>query len=166
MKQETLAAKQTIINQIGTDIKEASSVTVVEYRGLTVKEVEELRKSLRNEGAEMKVFKNTFVDRAVDDLGYADLKKDLVGPNAFIFSHEDEVAGPRIASKFAKRHPKLVVKSGILDGKFISTEEMKTIATLPGRNGLISMLLSCLQSPVRSFACALQAVADKQGQNA
>lgn len=166
MKKETQAAKQAIIDQITADFKGASSVTIVDYRGLTVNETEELRHALYKDGARMKVYKNTYVDRAIDSLGYDDLKKDLVGPNALVFSHDDSIAGPRNVVKFAKMHPNLQIKRGIFDGKIIGVEEVQTIASLPNREGLLSMLLSCLQAPVRGFACAVKAIGEKQEKEA
>lgn len=164
MKKETQAAKQAIIDRIVADMKEATSVAVVEYRGLSVNEAEELRRALRGDDATMKVYKNTYVDRALDELGYGELRKDLIGPNALIFSRGDSLAGPRNAVKFAKKHPNLIVKSGVFEGKVIDREELTSIALLPGREGLISMLLSCLESPIRSFAVAVKALGEKKAE--
>ncbi len=158
MNQDVLKSKQEVVATITDKIKSSGSLTVVEYHGLTVAEITALRRSLRAEKAEMTVYKNSLVQRAVDNM---DLDLSLEGPNAYIFS-EDVIAGPKIIAKAAKKNEHLVIKSGIVDGKVLTADEMKVIATLPGRDGLISMLLSCLQAPVRQFACAIQAVADKE----
>ena len=166
MKQETLAAKQAVIKSIEKDFKEATSVAIVEYRGLSVNELETLRRSLRKEDAVMKVYKNTLVDRVLEELGFAELRKDLEGPNALVFSHKDSVAGPRNAVKFAKTHEKTVIKGGIFEGKVITSDELKVIATLPSREGLLSMLLGCLQAPVRNFAYAVKSIGEKKEKEA
>ncbi len=158
MNQDVLKGKQEVVATITDKIKTSGSLTVVEYHGLTVAEITALRRSLRAEDAEMTIYKNSLVQRAVDDLN---LEVSFSGPNAYIFSR-DPIAGPKIIAKAAKKNEHLVIKSGIVDGKVLTADEMKVIATLPGRDGLISMLLSCLQAPVRQFACAIQAVADKQ----
>ena len=146
---------------VAEKMQKSGSLTIVEYHGLTVAQITALRRTLRAESAEMTVYKNSLVERAAKELGYAGLEEFLAGPNAFVFS-EDVIAGPKIIAKAAKKNEHLVIKGGVVDGKVLTADEMKVIATLPGREGLISMLLSCLQAPVRKFACAIQAVADKQ----
>ena len=159
MNQAVLNAKQEIVSEISNKIKESDSTVIVEYRGLSVAEVTELRRNLRAEDVEMKVYKNTLVRRAVDELGFNDLDADLVGPNAFAFS-KDATAPARVLAKFAKKHKALVLKSGIIEGKAVSVDTIKELSALPNRDGMLSMLLSCLQSPVSSFARVVKAVAD------
>lgn len=157
---EVIKAKQAVVNQISEEIKSNQSTVVFEYRGLSVEAIEELRRLLRKEDALMKVYKNTLVSRAAESLGYDELDKDLVGPNAVVFSKNDPIAGPRVLAKFARRNRALVLKGGIVEGKVLSDAEVKEIAALPGREGLLSMLLSCLNAPVSSFARGVKAVAD------
>ena len=159
MNQKVLNAKQEVVSEISNKMKESDSTVIVEYRGLSVAEVTELRRNLRNEDVEMKVYKNTLVKRAIDELGFNDLDKDLTGPNAYTFS-KDATAPARVLAKFAKKHKALVLKSGIVEGKQVDLDTLKELANLPNRDGMLSMLLSCLQSPVRSFACVVKAVAD------
>lgn len=161
MNQNVLKAKQETVSEIVTKAKASGGLVVAEYRGLTVDQIQELRRALRAEKASMGVYKNSLVERAADELGYADLKQVLTGPNAIIFS-EDLTSGAKIVAKYAKRYDALNVKGGVFEGKFTSKEETLAIAKLPSREGLISMLLSCLQAPVRQFACTVKAVADKQ----
>lgn len=161
MNKDVLKGKQEIVAQVSDKMQKSGSLTVVEYHGLTVAEITALRRDLRASEAEMIVYKNSLVERAVDQLGYTDLNDVLAGPNAYVFS-KDVIAGPKIIAKAAKKNEHLVIKGGVVDGKVLTADEMKVVATLPGREGLISMLLSCLQAPVRNFACAIQAVADKQ----
>ena len=161
MNQAVLAAKSETVKEISEKAKKSQTIIVCEYRGLTVAQIQEVRRALRKENAEMNVYKNSLVERAVDELGYADLKAVLKGPNAIVFS-EDVIAGAKVVAKYAKRHKDvLVVKGGIVEGKFVDAKGMLEVAKLPGKEGLISMFLSCLQAPIRSFACAVKAVADK-----
>ena len=159
MNQAVLSSKIAVVDEITDKLKNSDGVVVAEYRGLTVAEVSELRRNLRDENVELKVYKNTMVKRAVDGLGFGDLDETLNGPNAFAFS-KDATAPARVLSKFAKKHEHLVLKSGIVEGKVVDLNTLKELANLPNRDGMLSMLLSCLQAPVASFARALQAVAD------
>ena len=161
MNQAVLAAKSETVKEISDKAKKSQTIVVCEYRGLTVAEIQEVRRALRKENAEMNVYKNSLVERACDELGYNELKDILKGPNAIVFS-EDVIAGAKVVAKFAKKHRDiLVVKGGIVEGKFVDAKGILEVSKLPGKEGLISMFLSCLQAPIRSFACAVKAVADK-----
>ena len=160
MNEQTLQAKQSVVKEIVEKAKNSSTIIVAEYRGLTVAQLQELRRALRKEDSELCVYKNSLVERAGDELGYNDLATVLNGPNAFIFSKEVS-GGAKVVAKYSRRfRDVLVIKGGIVEGKFADAEKMKEVAKMPGREGLISMFLSCLQAPVRQFACAVQAVAD------
>lgn len=163
MNQTILEQKKELVELITNKMKEAASTVVVEYRGLTVSESTELRRKLREENVEMNVYKNSMVRRATENLGYSALEESLKGPNAVVFG-KDEIAACRILADFAKKHEKLVIKSGIVENKVINADEVKALAKLPNKDGMISMFLGCLQSPVRSFACAVKAIADKQNE--
>ena len=159
MNQAVLSNKQAVVEEITKKIKDSQSTLVCEYRGLTVAEVTELRRGLREEGVDFKVYKNTMFERACDDCGFEDLKDALKGPNAFAFS-EDATAPARVLAKFAKKHKALVLKKGIVEGKVVDEATIKELSLLPNRDGMLSMLLSCLQSPVSSFARVVKAVAE------
>jgi large subunit ribosomal protein L10 len=165
MNKAIIAEKQVVVDQITANVKASQSISIIEYRGLGVAEFEQLRKTLRGEGVELHVLKNTLVNRAVEALGYKGLGDQLTGPNAYVFSKKDAVSGPKVLAKFARRHEKLKIKGGIVEGKVVDEKEMKIVATLPNKEGMLSMLLSCLNSPVRSLACAIKAVAEKNEQN-
>ncbi len=160
MNQVTLESKKAIVSEIENSIKEASSIAVVEYRGLTVAELAQLRKSLKAVNASFNVYKNTLVRKANDNVGVKELDEYLSGSNAYVFS-SDATGMPKAIAKFAKNNEKLVIKAGVVEGKFVDAKELKEIAKLPNREGLISMFLSCLQAPVRQFAATVKAVADK-----
>ena len=160
MNKEVLEAKQSVVKEIVEKAKGSTTIVVAEYRGLTVAQLQELRRALRKEDSELCVYKNSLVERASDELGYADFKQILAGPNAIIFSKEVS-GGAKVVTKYAKRYgDTLVVKGGLVEGKFIDAAGVKEVAKIPGKEGLLSMFLSCLQAPVRQFACTVKAVAD------
>ena len=160
MNQEVLKAKQEVVSDIVSRAKDSQTLVVAEYRGLTVAQVQELRRALRAEEASMYVYKNSLVERASKELGYAGLEEYLSGPNAIFFS-KDVSKGPKVIAKYAKRFgDTLKVKGGVVEGKVVDAKTINEVAKLPGKEGLLSMFLSCLQAPVRQFACAVKAVAD------
>ncbi len=161
MNQKTLDSKKAIVSSIETAFKEAQSMAVVEYRGLTVADLNGLRKSLKAVNASFGVYKNTLVRIASDNLGHKELDEYLTGSNAYIFS-SDATGMPKELVKFAKKNDKLVIKAGFVEGKFVNADGLKEVAKLPNREGLIAMFLSCLQAPIRSFACTVKAVADSK----
>ena len=157
--------KQQHVEVISEQLKNSVSTVLVDYRGLTVSEVTELRKQLRDAGIEFKVYKNTMVRRAADSQGLSELNEFLVGPSAIAFSNEDVIAPAKIIHEFAKKHEALEIKAGVVEGSFVPAEDVKAIASLPSRDGLLSMLLSVLQAPVRNFAYAVKAVGEKEEEN-
>lgn len=163
MNQSILESKKAVVVEISDKLKTSGSSVVVEYRGLSVREVTELRRLLMKEGIDFKVYKNSYFERAADDLGFSELKTSLTGPNAFAFS-SDAVAPSRILAKFAKKHKFLVLKGGVVEGKVVDADTIVTLSKLPNREGMISMVLGMLQSPVRSFAYALAQIAEQKAQ--
>ena len=160
MNQSVLESKKEIVSSLEKQIQDSTSLAVVEYRGLTVAELAELRKSLKAVNASFGVYKNTLVRKANDAVGVKELDEYLSGSNAYVFS-SDATGMPKVLAKFAKKNDKLVLKAGVVEGRFVNADELKSIAKLPNREGLISMFLSCLQAPVRNFAATVKAVADK-----
>jgi len=160
VNQEKLKAKQEVVNTLAKAISEHNATIVVEYRGLTVADIHALRKTLRENDATIGVYKNSLVARAAAQIGKGELSEILGGPNAIIFS-KDVIAGPKVLAKFAKNNEHLILKGGLVEGQVVNGDKIKALAYLPGREGLISMFLSCLQAPVRNFACAVKAVAEK-----
>ena len=160
MNQETLQAKQVVVDELSKKIADSAATVIVEYRGLTVAQLEALRKVLKEKQATFGVYKNTLVSRALKAQGKEGLEQYLEGPNAFIFS-KDPIEGPKALAKFARKNDDLKIKAGIIEGSVLDTKGIKEIAALPGRDGLIAMFLSCLQAPVRQFAATVKAIADK-----
>ena len=155
--------KQPIVQEISETIKDAQAVVVVDYRGLTVAEDTQLRKQLREAGVTYKVYKNTLVSRAVEGTAFESLRDVLEGPSAFAVSTTDATAPARILAEFAKKAPKLELKAGVVDGTYYDTEGIKTIATIPSKEVLLSKLLGSLQSPVTNLARVLNQIAEKGG---
>ena len=162
MNKAIIAQKETLVNEVSEEMKNSASTIIVEYRGLTVEKITQLRRDLRKQDASMKVYKNSIISRAANLVGYSELDNELTGPNAIVFSKTDSTGAAKLLTKYAKRNEELVVKGGIVEGKYVDAKEMKVVATLPNKEGMLSMLLGCLQAPIRNFACALKAVADKQ----
>ena len=157
-----IEAKKQIVQEIADKLKASKSTIVVDYRGLNVAEVTELRKQLRDAGIEFKVYKNTLTRLAAESAEVAELNSVLTGPNAIAFSNDDVVAPAKILNDFAKKHEALEIKAGVIEGNVASVEEVKALAELPSREGLLSMLLSVLQAPIRNLALAAKAVADQK----
>ncbi|MBO5528843.1 MAG: 50S ribosomal protein L10 [Bacilli bacterium] len=160
MNQQVLLAKKETVSEISKSIKEAGSLTVVSYQGLTVAEMQELRKTLAKEEASIVVYKNTLVRRALAADELPDLGDLLNGPNGFVFS-KDISKGPKALVKFSRFHEALVVKGGLVEGKVIDAAGVKEVSKLPDKNGLIAMFLSCLNAPITKFAATVKAVAEK-----
>ncbi|GEO47095.1 MULTISPECIES: 50S ribosomal protein L10 [Companilactobacillus] len=162
MKQEVLAQKQAQVDEIAKQLTGAKSVIVVDYLGLTVEQVTEMRAELREQNATMQVVKNTILRRAAEKAGVEGLEKFFVGPTAIAYSEEDPVGPAKIAAKFAKDVDAVEIKGGIIEGKAATLDQIQELATLPDRDGMLSMLVSVLQAPVRDFAMVVKAVADKE----
>lgn len=156
--------KKAVVQEIADKLTRSKTTIVADYRGLSVKQMNELRKQLREAGVEMQVLKNTLTRRAAEQVGMDALNEHLTGPSAVAFSYEDVIAPAKVLHNFAKENTQLEIKGGLLEGKAVSLDEIKALAELPSREGLLSMLLSVLQAPMRNFALAVKAVADKDGE--
>lgn len=164
MTTKAIEKKKVIVQEIADKLSKSKTTIVADYRGLNVKQMNELRKQLREAGVEFQVLKNTLTRRACEQVGMEGLNEQLTGPTAIAFSYEDVVAPAKILHKFAKDNKDLEIKGGMVEGKIVSLDEIKALAELPSREGLLSMLLSVLQAPMRNFALAVKAVADKDGE--
>lgn len=156
--------KQAIVAQMKDTLSEAKGAVLVGYSGLTVAQATDLRRRFLAEGVEYKVIKNTLTRIAANELGLEGFTEHLEGPTALASSKEDAVAPARIIEKFIKETEKevLTVKAGIVEGEVMDAAGIKVIANLPNREGMLSMLLSVLQAPVRNVAYAVKAVAEKE----
>ena len=161
MKKATLNFKVEQVNEALGLFQASESAVVIDYLGLYVAEVSELRRNLYNAGCELRVIKNNILRRAATEAGYEGIQDYFVGPSAVAFSKE-ATAAPKIIFDFAKKNQAVKVKAGVVDGKFMDAKEMKVFATLPNKDGMVAMLLSVLQAPIRNLGCVIKAVAEKE----
>ena len=162
MNQDVLKQKEAVVSEITDLVKSSKAVVACEYRGLTVDEITTLRKSLREKNAKMTVYKNSLVERAMHSLDHKEFDTFLSGPNCFIFLEDYSNGSLKDVAKFAKKYEAFEIKGGIIEGKISDANYVKTIAQLPSKEGLVSMLLSVLQAPMRNLAYSLSQVSEKK----
>ncbi|MDO4187874.1 MAG: 50S ribosomal protein L10 [Lachnospiraceae bacterium] len=155
--------KKPIVEEISESIKDAQSVVLVDYRGLTVEEDTKLRKELRNAGITYKVYKNTMMNFAFKGTDFEQLAPQLEGPSAIAISKEDATAPARVLAKFAKTAPALEIKAGVVEGTYYDAKGMEAVAKIPSREELLSKLLGSIQSPITNFARVMNQLAEKGG---
>lgn len=148
-----IAKKEEIVNEIAERVKNANGVVLFDYRGLTDTEITELRRKLRDADASYKVYKNTLTKRAFDKIS-VNLDNCLEGPSA-IATSDDSIAPVKILAEFAKEHPALELKGGIVDGKVTSLSELNELATIPSRDGLLTMFAAGVMEHVKNVAICL-----------
>ena len=139
---------------------------VVDYKGISVEDDTKLRKELREAGVEYTVVKNTLLGRAIDGTSLADMGSALEGTTAIATSKDDYVAAARILGKYADKSNSFALKAGYLDGEVISLDKLNELAKLPSREVLLATVLSAFNAPIASFARAVQAIVDKDGEEA
>ncbi len=161
MKKATLNKKVEKVNETLEKFQSSQSAVVIDYLGLNVTEVSQLRRNLYNAGCELDVIKNNILRRATTEAGYEGIQDHFSGPSAVAFS-KDPSSAAKVIFDFVKENDKVNVKGGIVEGKYMDVKELKVLASLPDKNGMLAMLLSVLQAPIRNVACAIKAVADKQ----
>lgn len=150
-----IESKKKLVEEIKEKISESQGIVLVDYRGLNVEEDTELRNQFRKAGVEYKVYKNTMMRFAFKDLGLEDFNKYLVGPSAIAYS-KDPVAPAKITNEFAKKHKNLEIKAGVVDGKVIDINGVKSLADLPSKEVLVAKVLGGLNGPISGFVNVLQ----------
>ena len=154
--------KKLVVSEIESLAKDAKSIVLVDYRGITVSQATELREAVRSAGGTYKVYKNRLMKIAFEKLGIEFPASDFEGTTAVIFHGSDEVAPAKIALDGSKKFTKhLVLKSGYVNGKYLNTEEVTAFANIPSRDVLVAQLLGLLTNPMRSLAVAISEVAKK-----
>ncbi|MGN1161133.1 MAG: 50S ribosomal protein L10 [Candidatus Fimenecus sp.] len=152
------------------DLKERLNASiagvVVDYKGISVEDDTKLRKELREAGVEYTVVKNTLLGRAIEGTSLADMSSVLEGTTAIATSKDDYVAAARILNKYAEKSNSFSIKSGYLDDEVISIEKITSLAKLPSREVLLATVLNAFNAPIASFARAVQAIVDKEGEAA
>ena len=163
MKMAKIEIKKPIVEEISAAIKDAQSVVLVDYRGLTVAQDTELRKQLREAGITYKVYKNTMMNFAFKGTDFESLAPYLDGPSAVAISTTDATAPARVLAKFAQTANKLEIKAGVVEGTLYDADGMKAISAIPSREELLSKLLGSIQSPIANFARCMNQLAEKGG---
>lgn len=161
MNSKVLESKKAIVAGLNEHLDGSNCVIVVSYQGLPVSSMTQLRKGLKKVGAKMEIHKNTLLRRAIDGEGYQALDSILKGPNALITSHESTSALP-VLQQFAKKNKALVIKGAVIEKTYCDPAKIEALANVGGKEGALSMLLSVLEAPIRQFAVACKAVAEKQ----
>ena len=156
-----LEDKKAVVAEVATQVASAQTLVIAEYRGIGVGSMTKLRAQAREQGVYLRVLKNTLVRRAVADTAFAGLADQMVGPLVYAVS-EDPVAAAKVLNDFAKVDNKIVIKAGAYDGRLLSAAEVAQLASIPGREQLLAMLLGVMQAPVSGFARALAALAEKK----
>jgi large subunit ribosomal protein L10 len=147
--------KETKVKEVQEKFEKSVAVVLADYRGLNVQEVTELRKRLRQAGIEYKVIKNTLTSRAAKAAKIEGLDQYLSGPTAIAFSYNDPVTPAKVLASFAKEFKKLELKGGVLEGRAINSQSVKSLADLPSREALLSQVAGMLQSPMRGLVTVL-----------
>lgn len=150
-------AKQVVINEITEKLRNSQGTVVVDYRGLNVEQVTELRKLAREQGIDYKVYKNSMMRFAAKEVGVEGLLDSLVGPTGIAFCESDPVAAAKLFTEFAKKNKALEIKAGVVDGKVIDKAGVEQLAELPPREQLIAKVLGGLNAPISGFVTVLNA---------
>jgi len=156
--------KKVKVAEIKEKFDKAESAVVVDYRGLTVEEVTELRDKFREVGVEYKVYKNNLMKLAIKGSNFESLSGDLTGPNAVAFSYDDPVTPAKVIKEFAKDHKNLELKAGVVQGLYCDIAKITEIAEIPSREVLLAKLLGSFKAPISNFAYLLQNIVDKKNE--
>jgi large subunit ribosomal protein L10 len=154
--------KKPIVDEIKENLNGAKAVVIADYRGLTVAQDTALRKQLREAGVVYKVYKNTYVNFAIQGTEFEPLAKHLEGPTAVAFCKTDAALPAKILADFAKTAEALQLKAGVIEGTYYDEKGIQVIATIPSREVLLGKLLGSIQSPITNIARVLKQIAEKQ----
>ncbi len=155
--------KANVVNEIENHIKDANSIILFDYRGISDNDAKELRRKLREVGADYKVYKNTLMARAFKELDI-DVQEFLNGPSALSYS-EDQVAAVKVISEFAKTHEQVILKVGIIDGQIADKKLLADYATIPSREGLLTMLAGGMIGIARDLSICLDLYSKQKEEN-
>lgn len=151
-------SKKTLVGEIKERFSGSDSVIMVDYRGLTNKELEELRGALRTQEATMKVYKNTLTDIAMRELALPPMEEILAGPTAFVFGTGEPNAVAKALADFSKTHKALEFKGALVDSQVMDAQTIKAIAALPTRDELLAKMLGTMKNPMANFARVIDAI--------
>lgn len=155
MSKQAIAKKSEEVQVLAEKLQSVNSFVVVDYSGLTVEQVTQLRRDLTANGCEMKVIKNNIIKRAVEVAGYSEVAESLIGPNALAFSTEDSISAAKVIYEFSRKNRALELKVGVVDGDYMNNEKIHQIATIPTRDVLLTMIAAGILQPIKEVAIAL-----------
>lgn len=164
--QVILEQKKQVVEDIKAKIQAASSIVIVDYKGLTVKQDTELRQKFRDSGVEYKVLKNRLVKIAFNELGYTQFDSALEGPSAIAFGSSDIAAPARVVMDGIKSYNKMTAKCGLLEGEYLDEAGVKSLAQLPSREVLLAKMLGSMLAPISKLAYVLDAIKEQKGATA
>jgi len=156
-----IASKADAVDKLAQQMLDSKSYFLCEYAGLTVEQMEELRHELRKENCLLKVATNNTIKRAAAKNGFNQLN-DVEGPSCLILSNNESVDGPKAAAAFSKKNKKLQMKDGVVDGQYCTQEEIKAVAALPSRMGLLTMLAGGMLQPLQQLSLGLNMIANPE----
>lgn len=152
------ASNQEMLAKVAADLEGAGAVWVVDYRGLTVKQTQALRRAVREADGSMKVYKNTIVRIALANAGEPAMDEILAGPSAFVFAGSDVAASAKVLRDFAKDNKDLEIKGGLMEGAVLSASEVEAIASLPSRDQLMAQIAGAISGVARGLATTISGV--------
>lgn len=158
-----LEQKKVIVADLTNELKDAKTIVLVDYRGITVEQDTEFRAEMRKADVKYKVVKNTYLQFAMKANGIEGVEPFLEGPTAIAFSNTDVVAPAKVVNDFSKKVKAVEIKTGVMEGKVVSLEEIKAIAELPSKEALLASLASVLNDNIAAFARVIDAIVEKQG---
>ena len=159
-----LEQKQAVVADLAEQLKNSPAGVVVNYQGITVDADTKMRKALREAGVKYMVVKNSLTGRACDEVGLSDMKQYLTGMTAIAIGTTDPVAPAKVLKEYAEKIESFQILAGYLDGAVVDKDTVNTLADIPSKEVLIAKLLGSIKSPIYSFAYAIQAVVDKNGE--
>lgn len=147
--------------EISEKISKSQAVVVATYQGLTVKEIQQLRKLAKEKDVELKVYKNRIVKKSIENTEFSSLSNSLIGPNIYAFSYSDSLSAAKVIFEFGKKHKQIKLISGIAEGKVLNQEEILEVAKLPTYEEALTMLATSLQAPIRQIGIGLKMLVDE-----
>ncbi len=164
MSVEAQKAKQVIIDEIKSKLDGAQSAVVIDYMGITVAEADEMRKKLREADVDYTVYKNTLMKRAIEGTEFEQLAEVLQGPSGIAIAKEDATAPARVLHSIMKDFDKMAFKAGVIEGKYMTVEEIQEIAKIPSKEVLIAKFMGSIQSPISKAVRTFAAIAEAKGE--
>lgn len=153
--------KTLVVNEIKEKVNNSQSMVVATYQGLTVKQIQALKKLAKEKDVKIKIYKNRLVKKALESTEFESLSNDLVGANMFAFSHSDSISAAKVLFEFGKKHKQVKLVAGIVENKVLDKTAIQEVATLPSYEEALTMLASSLQGAIKQVAIGLKMLVDE-----